>query len=230
MLSLTPWPADLRGLGSLKEIEKRQKTHHRHDISKHPPPQAIPNVYHPVRPRPATHAAGGVGPPTVLNSAPQPQPPRGSRRAEIERESPRRHRGSATARVASGGACGAEQGQREERGRRTVPRFGSSRWRPSCRSRPSPASGGGGGSRPRGRGVARSRSRRERGERAVGTNENKEVCLLCLACWAAMLLCPCACVLLPVLAWLAAEATRPSPTLGRLSLSLSLSDGWGRGG
>jgi hypothetical protein len=230
MLSLTPWPADLRGLGSLKEIEKRQKTHHRHDISKHPPPQAIPNVYHPVRPRPATHAAGGVGPPTVPNSAPQPQPPRGSRRAEIERESPRRHRGSATARVASGGACGAEQGQREERGRRTVPRFGSSRWRPSCRSRPSPASGGGGGggSRPRGRGVARSRSRRERGERAVGTNENKEVCLLCLACWAAMLLCPCACVLLPVLAWLAAEATRPSPTLGRLSLSLS--DGWGRGG
>jgi hypothetical protein len=165
MLSLTAWP-DLRGLGSLKA---RDGSTHQYGDRKHEA-EANPSGVAPARTQPTRAALRGRGggrpwcalvavapvrpsvplvaclPTTHLANripSPLPQPHTSGTRREAYR-----HARASAGRTSGGGCAGAseraEAAAAAGRGEAAVPRFGSSRWRPSCRSHPSPASRGGG--------------------------------------------------------------------------------------
>jgi len=84
----------------------------------------------------------------LSNRIPSPSPVSPSHTSGTRREA-RRHARARAGRTSGGGCARASEGSSSRgggEGRRAygVPRFGSSRWRPSCRSHPSPASRGGG--------------------------------------------------------------------------------------
>lgn len=209
MLSLTAWPG-LRGLGSLKTREGAARISTGIANTRRKLTLAGSSSTGPAH---AWCAAGGKGGPGarswrwprapsrvpttthLANRIPSPQPapsPPATQagRADTRAQGPGGQAAGVAREQASERASGGSGSGSRSGGEAGVPRFGSSRWRPSCRSHPSPASRGGGSGggfralvRAGAHGVAWSRRARGRESESGGGRKiktRKEMCLACL--------------------------------------------------